>query len=126
MPKLNNSFRNSLVAVVSTLMYVELYSGSIPATGGTAPTGTHLCSWPGTLAWDGGVSGVNTLTGVPLASDNALATGTAGYARVWDGSTDSMYLTVGTSGAEMNLSSLSITSGAPVDITSATFTMPAT
>jgi hypothetical protein len=125
MPRLNADLRTALAAVVSTLNTIALYSGTIPTTGSTAPTGTKLVEWPSTITWDGGVAGVNSISGGPISSDNALATGTAGYARVWDGTGASMYLTVGTSGAELNITSLSIITGTPVDIISGTVTMPA-
>lgn len=125
MPKLDTDLRTAFAAVASALSYLDIYSGSIPATGDTAPTGTKLVTWAATLSWDGGVAGVNSVTGTPLASDAALATGTAGYARLWDGLNTSMYCTVGTSGADVNLSSLSIVATGTVDLLSATVTMPA-
>jgi hypothetical protein len=126
MPKLSSTARNALVdSLTSSLTYCSIYSGSIPSTGDTAVTGTLLVTWTGTLSWGASSSGVSTLT-VPVASDTAVANGTAGYARLWDGSGNELYCTVGTSGAEVNLSSLSIVSGGTVNIVATTtITMPA-
>lgn len=125
MPRLSTALRNAVGDAFGAMTTCDIYSGSIPATGATAPTGTLLVSFPATLAWGGTTSGVNTLT-VPLTSSAAAATGTAGYARIWDGGSVSMYCTVGTSGTEVVLSSLSIVSGNTVNITAATITVPAT
>jgi len=118
--------RNDLAGVFSQLSYMNIYSGAIPATGDTAATGTLLVSWSGTLAWGGPASGVTALTGTPITSNTAVATGTAGYAEIYDSSTTIMYCTVGTSGAEVNLSSLSIVTGGTVNLTSGSITIPAT
>ncbi len=126
MPKLSTTLRNSISdATALTATYCELYTGTIPATGATSPTGTLLVSWAGTVAWNAAASGAATLSGAPITSDTAAATGTAGYARFWDGSATGFYATVGTSGAEVNLSSLSVTSGGTLNMTSASITTPA-
>jgi hypothetical protein len=55
---------------------------------------------------------------------NALATGTAGYWRVYksDGTTCVIQGSVGTSGADLNLNTLSLVTGGPVQVNSWTFT----
>jgi len=128
MPKLSGTLRDAMAAVPAAMLYMDIYSGTIPATGDTSPTGTKLVSWTGTLAWTAGSagSGIQNISGTPISSDTAVATGTAGYARIWDGTTSSIYCTVGTSGAEVNLSTLTITSGGIVTVTSGSVTMPAT
>jgi hypothetical protein len=57
---------------------------------------------------------------------NASNTGTAGWARIVkaDGTTQCYDLSVGTSGAEVNLNTTSLTSGNPVSITGFTITRP--
>ena len=110
---------------------VRIYSGSQPADPDTAATGTLLAEI--TLndpafgaAADAAPGGQATadLTG-GLEDSSADATGTAGYFRVVDSdNTAIMDGEVGTSGADMNLNTTSIVSGASVSITSWTVTMP--
>jgi hypothetical protein len=73
------------------------------------------------------VAGVVTPSSLPLASNAAVATGTAGYA-VFAATAaltiPLMYCSVGTAGAEVNLSTLSITEGATVDLTAMRFNYP--
>ncbi len=100
---------------------LEIYSGTKPAAGGAE--GTLLASFtlgsPFAPAASGGVLSPT----LPSATTGA-ATGTAGWARVTkaDGSTWVMDLTVGTSGAQVILNTLSITSGGAVSVTSWTIT----
>lgn len=67
--------------------------------------------------------GVITMAGVPK-SGVAGGTGTAAAARIKDGGGTSIVtgLTVGTSGSDINLNSVSITSGQTVTLTSGTIT----
>lgn len=68
-------------------------------------------------------AGVLTLSGFPRSDTSADATGTAAAARIRAGGTDIITgLTVGLSGADINLDSLSITSGQTVTINSAVLT----
>lgn len=69
--------------------------------------------------------GVLTFSGFPRSDTSADATGTAAAARIRtaSGGTDIVTgLTVGTSGSDINLDSVSITAGQTVTITSATIT----
>jgi hypothetical protein len=102
---------------------------AIGATGvleiGTTAMGTVLAtitlnSTAGTAA-----SGVLTFSGFPKSDTSADATGTAAAARIRTatGGTDIVTgLTVGTSASDINLDSLSITTGQTVTITAATIT----
>lgn len=70
-------------------------------------------------------AGVLTLSGFPRSDTSADATGTAATARIRTatGGTDIITgLTVGTSGSDINLDSLSITTGQTVTINSAVIT----
>lgn len=68
--------------------------------------------------------GVLTLSGFPRSDTSADNTGTAAAARIRDGSNVDIItgLTVGTSGADIILDTLSITSGQTVQLTSASIT----
>lgn len=73
----------------------------------------------------GTISGaVLTLSGFPKSDTSANATGTAAAARIRDSSGNDVItgLTVGTTGSDINLDSVSITSGQTVTINSATIT----
>lgn len=69
-------------------------------------------------------SGVLTFSGFPKSDTSANATGTAAAARIRDSAgTDCITgLTVGTSGSDINLDSVSVTSGQTVTINSAAIT----
>jgi hypothetical protein len=106
--------------------YIRIYSGSQPATPETAASGTLLAELRfNATAFGAAASGV--LTANAITSDaTADATNTAGYYRalksdgttaLWDGS-------VSTSGADLNLNSTAIQSGASVSISALTYTLP--
>lgn len=69
-------------------------------------------------------SGVLTFSGFPRSDTSADATGTAAEARIRDSNNTNIItgLSVGTSGSDINLDSVSITAGQTVTITSATIT----
>lgn len=97
----------------------QLVIGTSALSGGTGVLATiALNATPGTVS-----SNVLTLSGVPL-SVAASATGTAAKAELRNnaGTTIVSGLTVSTSGADVNLTSTSITSGQTVTITSGTIT----
>lgn len=104
---------------------LKIYTGAQPATGDTVESGTLLATF--TLAkpsFGAASSGIITLAGTPLTV-SASNTGTAGWFRMYD-STGAKVMdgSVGTSGAQINLNTTSITSGVNVTITSGTITMP--
>lgn len=126
--------RNALADAVNTLMNggsgaatAKIYTGTIVATGDTAESGTLLATVvfadPATGSASSGV-----ITGTDPASVNAVASGTAGWFRVEDSAGANVFdgdVTATGGGGTMTLSTTSITSGSPVDITSFTVTMPA-
>lgn len=99
---------------------LRIYDGSRPATGGTATT--LLAELTLSDPCGSVTNGVLTFSAITQDS-SANATGTATWfrivtsagAHVLDGS-------VGTSGADLNLTTTSITSGQPVQVTSLVFT----
>lgn len=100
---------------------LEIYSGAMPATGG--PEGTLLAVFTlGSPFAPAPSNGVQSPT-LPAAT-TGVANGTAGWARVTkaDGTTAVMDLTVGTSGAQLNLNTLTISTGVAVSVTSWTIT----
>lgn len=106
---------------------LEIYTGSGPGTIGSAPAGTLLVSFDlPNPAFGNAAAGVATLQGVPI-SDTGVGDGTAGHARIVNRNGDAIFDTddVGTSGNEVTLSTLTISTGLDVDLTAGTITMPA-
>jgi hypothetical protein len=116
-----------LVDAGSGAGYVEIRTGAQPASPQVAATGTLLATL--TLndpAYGSAATGVATLDNTPEPSATAVATGTAGWARVYDSNANPvMDGACGTSGAFVNLATTSITSGTTVSITSGSYTQPA-
>lgn len=106
--------------------YVEVRTGSAPASADDAASGTLLFTF--TLAdpaFGDAASGTATAASVPRTAV-AVATGTAGWARLHDSAgTKVLDLSVGTSGTDVEISSTSITVGRTVTLTALTITAPA-
>lgn len=103
---------------------LRIYSGSRPATADTS-IGAAVLLAELTMNATSFTEAGGVLTANAIAQDaSADATGTAAWARLWqsDGTTPVVDLSVGTSGAELNLVSTSIVISAPVSITSFTIT----
>jgi hypothetical protein len=129
--RLSTAARNALANVIKTAIdagagagTIKIYSGSQPATPQDTATGVLLV----TLSFGDpsfGSASVGVITANAIAQVNAVATNTAGYARIADSDGNAiMDVDVGTSGATINLNTTSIVSGGPVAITSATITVP--
>lgn len=114
---------SGIATIIGNAGLLRVYTGGAPADCVTAATGTklseHTLGSPFAPAASGGVQSPTLPANV-----NALATGTAGYWRVYksDGTTCVIQGGVGTSGADLNLNTLSIVSGGPVQVNSWTFT----
>jgi hypothetical protein len=119
-----------------------IYTGNQPANADTAPTGTKLLeitegsaafvagSVAAGLRWDAPIAGVIGKEATAW-SDTGLATGTAGwfrfYANDFDIGADALCFdgTVGTSGAQLNLSSTAIVLAATTTVDEFEVTLPA-
>ena len=124
--RFNTDTRNLIVdSLTSNLGYATLrvYSGSQPANAGSAPTGTLLVEiqLQGFNASANGSAGLATGT---QAQGTASATGTAGWARLTDG-TRNIDGSVGTTGTDFIINTTSIVSGGNVTLTNCTITQPA-
>lgn len=128
--RVSDAFRNAEVAAGTALLnggYIEIRTGSQPATVATAVTGTLLGTLPLSATAFGtptaGVVTANTITG----DSSADATGTAGYFRAFtsgavaviDGS-----ITATGSGGDLQLNSVSIVAGGTINVTAWTITQP--
>jgi hypothetical protein len=115
---LRNARLDAITTFAGTTAKLSIYSGAQPATGGTATTqlAQLVCNATFAPAASGGVLTLNAIT----ADASADATGTATWFRLFktDGTTIVMDGTVGTSGADLNLNTTSIVTGANVAVTS--------
>ncbi len=126
-----NNVESDLVTAIGSTGYLMIVSGTEPANVATADTGTVLASLP-LSATAGTVSG-GVLTFNAITSEAAVATGTATHYLVCTTSSTANCTaassttriaqgTVGTSGADLNFPSTSITSGETISVTSLTYT----
>lgn len=106
--------------------YIEVRTGSAPASADDAATGTLLLTF--TLAdpaFGDAASGIATAASLPRTAV-AVATGTAGWARLLDSDAAKIAdLTVGSSGTDIEISNTSIITGRTVNLTALTVNMPA-
>ena len=108
---------------------IEIKTGSQPATPDDAETGTVLAVLTMSNPAFGGAADATPgaiLTASAITDDSSAdATGTAAHFVILTGTADTHVAsgTVGTSGADLNLNSVAITSGSAVAITSMTVTM---
>ena len=112
---------NAVTALLNS-GYLNIYTGSQPALNGSI-TGTLLASltFSGT-AFPGATANAGTVTATANAITSAIAaaTGTAGYHALLKSDASTVVATgsVGTSGADLNLSTLSIQAGQTVSCSS--------
>lgn len=117
--------RNAMLDAITTQTggsaKLRIYAGTRPATGGAETTllAELTCNATFAPAASGGVLTLNAITGAA-----ASASGTATWARLLksDGTTIIADMSVGTSGADLNLNSTALSSGATVNVTSAAIT----
>lgn len=105
---------------------LKVYTGSKPATVATAATGTLLATFaltdPSAAA---AAAGVATWDFDPDVAAVVAADGTAGWFRVADSDGNAVFDgTVGTSGADLNFSSVTWVTGGDVEITAGSVTHP--
>ena len=106
---------------------LKIYTGSQPATGDTAESGTLLATVTlGDPAFGSASAGV--ATGADPAAVTGVAAGTAGWFRIEDSTGANVFdgsVTATGGGGDLTLSTTTISVGLSVDITSLTVTMPA-
>ena len=121
---LRNSRLDAISTAAGSAALLTLYSGTRPATGGTATTAlaTFTMGTPFAPASSAGVLSPN----LPSATTGLVGAG-AGTAATWARLTTAaagfvMDMSVGTSGADINLNTTTISFGVAVAMTSATLT----
>lgn len=121
---LRNAQLDAVTTAVGASGKLRIYSGTRPANVAASITGTLLAELTlnATFA-PAASSGVLTLNAI-TSDSSADATGTATHFRIWksDGTTAVADGDVGTSGSDLNLNSVSLTSGGSVAVTSFTIT----
>lgn len=122
---LRNARADAITTFVAGSALLRIYDGTQAADGDTAIGSQVLlaeltCNATFAAGASGGVLTLNSIT----TDSSANATGTASWFRLVksNGTTKCFDGTVGTSGADINLNTTSIVSGAAVAITSATLT----
>jgi hypothetical protein len=109
---------------------IKIYAGTAPALNAALSGQTLLATLTFSataFATSTAASGTVTATANAITSGTAAATGTAGFCVLEDSSSGVKVVgTVGTSGANLNLSSTSIVSGALVSCSALTFTQSET
>lgn len=107
---------------------IAIYSGPQPATADDSPPGTLLVTIPLAVpAFTSGTPGVGNLASTPRTG-TAVATGTAGWARLADATGNRVIdvsVTGTGAGGEIELSSTAVVAGQAVTLTGGTFTIPA-
>jgi hypothetical protein len=118
--------------------FIDVYSGVQPTSADDAPSGTLLCTFYSDgaalgLEFDDAVAGVISKKSTETWSGTAVATGTAGWFRMRQAGDSGASSTTeprldgacGTSGAQLNMSSLSIVAAAVQTISTFQITQPA-
>lgn len=103
---------------------IQIRSGTQPANANAAATGTLLVTLSFAATAFGAASAAGVATANAIAAANAVASGTASWFRALksDGTTAVFDGSVGTSAADLILSSVALSSGGQVTITSLTYT----
>lgn len=106
---------------------IKVYSGTQPTNPDTALSGNTLLATFNLTnpAFGNAATGTITLSSTPIASTGAAA-GTATFFRLFarDGTSAVADGSVGTSGADLNLNTTTISVGVAVEITSGSITVP--
>lgn len=128
--KLSTAVRNAMLdeitAAIGTSGLLRIYDGTQPAGPGTAVSTQTLLAELALSATAAPAASSGVLTFNSISNDaSANATGTASWYRVvTSGGTAVVDGSVGTSGADLNLNTVSIVSGGPVAVSSFTYTAP--
>ena len=120
-----NARLNTIQTTAGATAILRIYTGAQPATCATATSGTELVTMtlPATY-FAAAASGAMAMTGTWTGT--AIATGTAGYFRIWDNAVANCHaqgaVTVTGGGGDLTTASVTITSGDTVNVTGFTLT----
>ena len=114
---IRNAKMDAITSAVGNAGLLRIYDGTRPATGGAATT--LLAELTGATPFAAGASGGLLTLGAITQDASANATGTATWFRwVTSGGTFCIDGDVGTSGADLNLTTVSIVATQPVSVSS--------
>lgn len=134
--RISTAARNAMVSAVTALAdagsgaaHVRVYTGTQPAGPGSSATGTLLLDIPlNDPSFAAPSTGVATGDVTPEPTDDGITTGTAGWFRLLDSNDVAILdgsVTATGGGGDLTLSTVSITTGLTVNLTSITLTQPA-
>lgn len=122
-----NAMLDAGIGTLADLGKLRIYDGVQPAAGGGALSSNNLLAELVMAADAFPAASGGVLTAAAITADSAAdATGTATWFRLFksDGTTVLYDGSVGTSGCDLNLNSVSLTVNGTVSVTSLTITMP--
>lgn len=122
-----NGMLDAIETAIGTSAVLKIRTGAAPANCGTADSGTVLATINLASDWAAAASGgTKAFSGLPVSDTSADATGTAAHFRLYasDGTTCHMQGTVGTSGTDLIVDSVSFTAGQTFNVTAWTMTAP--
>lgn len=119
-----NAMLDAIEATIGTSAVLKIRSGTVPATVATADAGDVLATMSLDSDWMAAASSGSKAKAGDWEDLTADDDGTAAHFRIYasDGTTAHLQGTVGTSGADLNLDSVSIGVGQSITITSFTLT----
>lgn len=113
---------NQITSVAGGAALLQFWTGPRPSTGGATTGLTKLAELTCNATFAATTSSA-VLTLNAITSSSALATGTAAWARITtSGGTFVMDMDVGTSGSDLNMSTISFVTSATISVTSFTIT----
>lgn len=117
---LRNTRLDTITTDVGATGTLRFYDGTPPASANAALAGNTLLATLNCSATFAPAAASGVLTANAISSGTAAATGTASFFRLLrpDGTTVVLQGTVSTSGADLNLNSVSIVSGGTVSVSS--------
>lgn len=119
-----NAKLDAVETTVGTAPVMTIRSGAAPANCAAANSGTVLATLTLPSDWMAAASGGAKAMSGTWQDTAADATGTAAHFRIHDSGATTCHLqgTVGTSGSDLNVDSVSFVSGQPFNVTSFTLT----
>lgn len=115
-----NARLDAIETTISTSPTLEIRTGSVPANCAAADSGTVLATLTLPSDWMAAASGGSKALSGTWQDTSADATGTAAHFRIKAGATCHIQGTVGTSGTDMIVDSVSFTAGQQFTVTAFT------
>lgn len=117
-----NARLDAIETTISTSPTLEIRTGAVPANCAAADSGTVVATLTLPSDWMAAASGGSKALSGTWQDTSADATGTAAHFRIKQGATCHIQGTVGTSGTDMIVDSVSFTAGQQFTVTAFTLT----